>query len=36
MKGCISKVGRQFCHGVKGYIEIGMMVELVSQLLDDG
>ena len=33
MKRCMSKVGRRFCHGVKGFIEIGMLVELLSQLL---
>jgi len=33
MKRCISKVGRQFCHGVKGYIDLGMLVELATQLL---
>jgi competence protein ComGC len=32
MKRCISKVGRQFCHGVKGYIDVGMLVELLSEL----
>ena len=32
MKRCISKVGRQFCHRVKGYIDIGMLVELLSEL----
>ena len=29
----MSKVGRRFCHGVKGFIEIGMLIELLSQLL---
>jgi len=29
----MSKVGRQFCHGVKGYIDIGMLVGLLSELL---
>jgi len=33
MKRCMSKVGRQFCHGVKGSIELGMLIELVTQLL---
>ena len=33
MKGCMSKVGRRFRHGVKGFIEIGMLVELLSELL---
>jgi len=33
MKRCMSKVGRQFCHGVKGYIDIGMLVGLLSELL---
>ena len=33
MERCISKVGRRFCHGVKGFIEIGMLVELLGQLL---
>jgi len=33
MKRCISKVGREFCHGVKGYIEFGMLVQLATQLL---
>lgn len=33
MKRCISKVGGQFCHGVKGYIDIGMLVELLGGLL---
>ena len=33
MKRCMSKVGRQFSHGVKGSIELGMLVELVTQLL---
>ena len=33
MKRCMSKVGRQFCYGVKGSVDIGMLVELVGQLL---
>ena len=33
MKRYMSKVGRRFCHGVKGFIEIGMLIELLSQLL---
>ncbi len=33
MKRCMSKVGRQFCHGVKGYIDIGMLVELLGEML---
>jgi competence protein ComGC len=33
MKRYMSKVGRRFCHGVKGFIEIGTLVELLSQLL---
>ncbi len=33
MKRCMSKVGRQSCHGVKGYIDIGMLVELLGELL---
>ena len=33
MKGCMSKVGRRFHYGVKGFIEFGVLVELLSQLL---
>ena len=33
MKRCMSKVGRQSCHGVKGYIDIGMLLELLGELL---
>ena len=33
MKRCISKVGRQFCHGEKGSIAIGMVVGLLGELL---
>ena len=33
MKRYMSKVGRRSCHGVKGFIEIGMLIELLSQLL---
>jgi len=33
MKRYMSKVGRRFCHGVKGFIEIGMLVELLRELL---
>lgn len=33
MKRYMSKVGRQSCHGVKGYIDIGMLVELLGELL---
>jgi competence protein ComGC len=33
MKRCMSKVGRRFCHGVKGFIEIGVLIELLHQLL---
>ncbi len=33
MKRCMSKVSRQFCHGMKGYIDIGMLVELLGELL---
>jgi len=33
VKRYMSKVGRRFCHGVKGFIEIGMLIELLSQLL---
>lgn len=29
----MSKVGRRFCHGVKGFIEIGVLFELLSQLM---
>ncbi|MFW6105390.1 MAG: hypothetical protein ACOC7P_02285 [Chloroflexota bacterium] len=33
MKKRMSKVGRRFCHGVRGFVEIGMLVELLSELL---
>ena len=33
MKRCMSKVGRQFRHGEKGSIDIGMLFGLLSQLL---
>ena len=33
MKRCVSKVSRQLYHGAKGSIELGMLIELVTQLL---
>lgn len=33
MRSRMNKVGRQCGHGMKGYIEIAMLVELLSQLL---
>ena len=33
MKKYMSKVGRQFSRGMKGSVDIGMMVELLTQLL---
>ena len=33
MKRCMSKVGRQSCHGMKGFIDIGMLIELLGELL---
>ena len=33
MKRCMSKVGRQSHHGEKGSIDIGMLFELLSELL---
>lgn len=32
MKRYMSKISRQFCHGVKGNIDIGMLVELLAEL----
>ena len=33
MKRCMSKVGRQFRHGEKGSIDIGMLFELLSEFV---